>query len=149
MSINEIILIIAFSILGLCIIYGIIKLSTKSNETGERYNNACYILFIVSVVLIGVSQFIGYHSDFTLPSQTSPVYLDGVTVKASTGAVVGDTGTIDGVTYTPPPTPPTQPDRCMNKPKCQNGGVSVEKWPIDLSVDAQCVCNCVGGYWGN
>ena len=117
MKINETILIFAISILGLCILCGIIKLLTKSNETGERYNNACYILFLVSVVLIGVSQLMsGLNSRETM--------------------TVGEK--VD-----------TPLDRCSKNSSCLNGGVSVEKWPIDLSKDAQCVCNCVGGFSGD
>jgi len=124
MKLNETILIFAISILGLCIICGIIKLLTKSNETGERYNNACYILFLVSAVLIGVSQLMsGLNSRETM--------------------TVGEK--VD-----------TPLDRCSKNSSCLNGGVSVEKWPIDLTTgyiptleNGGCACNCNGGFSGD
>ena len=103
MNINEIILIIAFFILGLCIIIFGLKMLTKSNKPIERYNNTCYILFFTSAVLIGVTHLMN-------------------------GLKSRETMTVGEIANTPP-------DRCAKNSSCHNGGVSVEKWPIDLSVD--------------
>jgi len=129
MKINETILIFAFSILGLCIICGIIKMSTKSDETKERYNNACYILFIVFVVLVGVSQLIHDLNSRETLDIDEKVGLDQTKC-------------------------PTNDDK--GEPICKNGGTAAakaggnRKWPIGTkSRLAPCGCNCIGGFSGD
>ena len=56
MNTKEILTIIALSTIGLCLICGLSKMSMKSDNAKKSCDNACNLLFFISIVLIGASQ---------------------------------------------------------------------------------------------
>ena len=101
-----------FSITNQGFVYGTnIQPTTSDNIVNANGQNASVTLndlapettyYVRAYLTNTLGTFYGNEVNFTTPQSTNPVYLaeNGVTVKARDWAVVGDSGIINGITYT-------------------------------------------------
>ena len=73
MKTQEILSIVALSLLGLCLLCGLAKMAMKKDSAKKNCDKACSMAVFATVVLLAISQLIGETDGYEEPSSTPAV----------------------------------------------------------------------------
>jgi hypothetical protein len=144
MKTQEILSIIALSLLGLCLLCGLAKMAMKKDSAKKNCDKACSMAVFAAVVLLAISQLIGETDGYAvasevltgvaceiMPSDNGYCHTpDGLCVKTKGCCVVGQQNCQPGQPICCPNAAECGgiSNQCGTDPKCPSAGTNLKDW---------------------